>query len=82
MTQIIIICKEGKQIIVLNCLIREKIDSSYLIAACYYDGVKVGRNDNEDVIVIFSKLIPVAFEISYFSLPAKENKISQNISRS
>ena len=72
--QIIIKCKEGKQIIVLNFLIREKMDSSQLIEVCYYDGVKIGRNDNGDVIVIFSKLIPVAFEISYFSLPVKENK--------
>ena len=72
--QIIIKCKEGKQIIVLNFLIREKIDSSHLIEVCYYDGVKVGRNDNSDVIVIFSKEIPVAFEISYFSLPVEENK--------
>ena len=41
---------------------------------CYYDGVKVGRNDNGDVIVIFSKEIPVVFEICCFSLPIKENK--------
>ena len=48
---------------------------------CYCEGVKVGRNDNGIVIVIFLKEIfsdkkplPVAFEISYFSLPAKESK--------
>ena len=53
MPQIIIKYKEGKQIIVLNFLEREKIDSSYLIKACYCEGVKVGRYDNGDVIVIF-----------------------------
>ena len=45
--------------------------------------MKVGRNENRDVIVIFSKEIfsdekakplPVAFEISYFYLPVKESK--------
>ena len=55
--QIIIKCIEGKWIIVLNFLVREKIYSSYLIEACYCEGVKVGRNDNGDVIVIFSKEI-------------------------
>ena len=74
MPQIITKCKEGKRIIVLNFLIREKIDSSYLIGACYCEGVKVGRNDNGDAIVIFSKEIPVAFELDYFSLSVKESK--------
>ena len=55
MPQIIIKCKEGRQIIVLNFLIREKIDSSYLIEARYYEGIKAGRNDNGDVTVIFQK---------------------------
>ena len=60
---------------------------------CYCEGVKVGRNDNDDVIVIFSKKIfseekpiPVAFDISYFSLPVKDSKktlkIFQEVSES
>ena len=68
MPQIIIKCKEGKWKVVLNVLIREKIDSS-LIEVYYCEGVKVGRNNNGDVIVIFSKTLPVAVEINYFSLP-------------
>ena len=36
--------------------------------------MKVGRNDNGDIIVIFSTEIPVAFEINYFSIPIKESK--------
>ena len=36
--------------------------------------MKVGRNDIGDVIVIFSKEIPVAFELNIFSLPVKESK--------
>ena len=73
MPQIFIKYKEGKRIIVLNFLIREKIDSSSLIEVCYCERVKVGRNDNGDVIVIFSKDVPVAFEIECF-LPVKESK--------
>ena len=53
--QIIIKCKEGKRTIILNFLIRDTIDSSYLFEACYYERVKVGRNYNGDVIVIFQK---------------------------
>ena len=42
--------------------------------------MKVGRNGNSDIIVIFSKDvfgengIPVVFETDYFSLPAKEGR--------
>ena len=38
-----------------------------------YDGAKVGRNNNNDLIVSFSKEVPVSFEIHYFTIKVKED---------
>ena len=39
-----------------------------------YDGAKVRRNNNNDLIVSFSMEIPVSFEIHYFTIKAKEDE--------
>ena len=42
-----------------------------------YDGAKVGRNNNNDLIVSFSKEIPISFEIHYFTIKVKEDESLQ-----
>ena len=69
--------KKGKRIIILNFLVRETAKSSYLLDVFFYDGAKVGRNNNNDLIVSFSKEIPVSFEIHYFTIKVKEDESLQ-----
>ena len=72
--QTIVKPKKGKRIMLLNFFIRETVESSYLLDVFCYDGAKVGRNNNNDLIVSFSKEIPVSFEIHYFTIKVKEDE--------
>ena len=72
--QTIVKSKKGKRIILLNFLIRETAESPYLFDIFCYDGAKVGRNNNNDLIVSFSKEIPVNFEVDYFTIKVKEQE--------
>ena len=72
--QTIVKSKKGKRIILLNFLIRETAESPYLFDIFCYDGAKVGRNNNNDLIVSFSKEIPVSFEVDYFTIKVKEQE--------
>ena len=58
-------------------MIKETLESSYLTDVFCYDGAKVGRNNNNDLIVRFSKEIPVSFEIHYFTMKVKEDELLQ-----
>ena len=72
--QTIVKSKKGKQIILLNFLIREASASQYLTDVFCYEGTKVGRNSNNDLIVSFSKEIPISFEVHYFTIKVKEDE--------
>ncbi len=72
--QTIVKSKKGKRIILLNFLIRETAESPHLFDIFCCDGVKVGRNNNNDLIVSYSKEIPVSFEVDYFTIKAKEQE--------
>ena len=69
--------RKGKQIILLNFLIKEASASQYLIDVFCYEGAKVGRNSNNDLIVSFSKEIPISFEVHYFTIKVKEDESLQ-----
>ena len=75
--QTIVKSKKGKQIILLNFLIREASASQYLTDVFCYEGVKVGRNSNNDLIVSFSKEIPISFEVHYFTIKVEEDESLQ-----
>ena len=75
--QTIVKSKKGKQIILLNFLIREASTSQYLTDVFCYEGAKVGRNSNNDLIVSFSKEIPISFEVHYFTIKVKEDEALQ-----
>ena len=73
MFQTIVKSKKSKRIMLLNFLIRETAESSYLLDVFFYDGAKVGRYNKNDLIVSFSKEILISFEIHYFTIKAKED---------
>ena len=75
--QTIVKSKKGKQIILLNFLIKEASVSQYLIDVFCYEGAKVGRNSNNDLIVSFSKEVPISFEVYYFTIKVKEDESLQ-----
>ena len=71
--QTVVKSKKGKRIILLNFLIKEAPAVVSIDVFCY-DGAKVGRNSNNDLIVSFSKKIPISFEIDYFTIKVKEDE--------
>ena len=67
----IIKCKPGKRIIILNIWVRETQDSKFFIRLPEY--VILIKDLNENICAYYNKEPPYDFEIEYFMLKAEQS---------
>ena len=73
----IIKCKPGKRIIILNIWVREKLES--LTSLQVPDYIKLSKDINENIYAYYSKEPPYDFEIEYFFLKAEQHKLKLKV---